>query len=318
MARRAFTLVELLVVIAIIGILVALLLPAVQSARESARRTQCTNNLKQIGLGIWNYESANRTLPPGGLSSKGGGYGFSWWVRIMPFMESGNIIDQLDQKSNIVGWVGGASHGGNALNRDVLRFKSFSYMTCPSSTLPKFVLTTTQHGEANLMSSNYAGVAGATDHRTARNKSSAGGAAGRISFGGVLLMNQFVTVGDIHDGTSHTLAVVEQSAFCRNAAGTKIDCRSDCGHGFPMGPGNDGWERAFNTTCILHRINQKSSTALGIEGNCGPNTPIHSEHSNGALAVHCDGSVRFLRDNIQIQLLYDLANRDDGHATAED
>lgn len=316
--RTAFTLVELLVVIAIIGILIALLLPAVQSARESARRTQCVNNLKQIGLGIWNYESAHRVLPPGGWATQAGGYGFSWWVRIMPFMEAGNIVDELDHKSNIIGWVGGNAWSGNVFNRDKLRRKEFSFMFCPSSPLPKWVLTSPTHGEAFTMSATYSGNSGATDHLSAKNKSTSGGAAGRISEGGALIMNKLVRVGDILDGTSHTLAVVEQSDFCRNAGGTKLDCRSDCGHGFPMGPGNDGWERAFNTTCVIHRINQKSSTALGVLGNCGPNTPMQSIHSGGALGAFCDGSVRFLRENLEIQVLYDLANRDDGRANAED
>ena len=318
MIRRAFTLVELLVVIAIIGVLVALLLPAVQSAREAARRTQCTNNLKQVGLAIWNYESAHRTLPPGGLATKQGGYGFSWWIRVMPFIEAGNIVDELDHKSNIIGWVGGAMWSGNAFNRDKLRKKDFTFMFCPSSPLPKWVLTDPAHSEANILSATYSGNSGATDHVTAKNKSSGGGAAGRVSFGGALVMDKFITVGDILDGTSHTLAVVEQSDFCRDAPGTKRDCRSDCGHGFPMGPGNDGWERAFNMTCVIHRINQRSSTALGVMGNCGPNTPIQSAHAGGAFIALCDGSVRFLRENLEIQVLYDLANRDDGRANVED
>jgi hypothetical protein len=265
-----------------------------------------------------NYESAHRALPPGGLVTKTGGYGFSWWVRIMPFIEAGNTVDQLQHDGHIVGWVGGAAWAGNAYNRDQLRRKEFPFMFCPSSVLPKFVLTSVDHGEGYIMSPTYAGVSGATDHTTARDKNASGGAAGRISFGGVLLMHQAVTFGDITDGTSHTMAVVEQSDFCRNAGGQKLDCRSDCGHGFPMGPGNDGWERAFNTTCIIHRINQKSSTALGVMGNCGPNTPMQSQHAGGAFAVLCDGSVRFLRENLDVQVLYDLANRDDGHANSED
>src|SRR6188472_4634039 len=97
--RRAFTLVELLVVIAIIGVLVALLLPAVQAARESARRMQCSNKLKQIGLALQNYESSSKSLPIGSLWARGPtinpGWGMSWWVRIMPYLELNSLGSQL-------------------------------------------------------------------------------------------------------------------------------------------------------------------------------------------------------------------------------
>ena len=112
--RAAFTLVELLVVIAIIGVLVALLLPAVQSAREAARRTQCNNNLHQIGLALHNYESSYMVFPAGGLYSRGGGYGHSWWIRILPFAEETAVYDKFDQNGNAngyTGWVGGAASG---------------------------------------------------------------------------------------------------------------------------------------------------------------------------------------------------------------
>ncbi len=91
--RRGFTLVELLVVIAIIGVLVALLLPAVQAAREAARRTQCTNHLRQIGLGIVNYESSKKVLPPGRETTHE--YGVCWSFRLLPFCEEAAIHDAL-------------------------------------------------------------------------------------------------------------------------------------------------------------------------------------------------------------------------------
>ena len=87
--RRGFTLIELLVVIAIIAVLIALLLPAVQAAREAARRIQCTNNLKQIGLAMHNYQSANNSLPPG---IKGSIWG-TWLVFILPYVEQGPLFN---------------------------------------------------------------------------------------------------------------------------------------------------------------------------------------------------------------------------------
>src|SRR5271156_6699917 len=96
--RTGFTLIELLVVIAIIGLLIALLLPAVQAAREAARRMQCVNNLKQLGLAALNYESANGVLPPGSLaapyeSQPGLAWGLSTFVRVLPFADNGAVYD---------------------------------------------------------------------------------------------------------------------------------------------------------------------------------------------------------------------------------
>ena len=92
---RGFTLVELLVVITIIGILIALLLPAVQAAREAARRAQCQNNLKQVGLALLNYEAAHGMLPAGGLRLSNT-YGWSWWIRVLPHLESDSLVAGLN------------------------------------------------------------------------------------------------------------------------------------------------------------------------------------------------------------------------------
>jgi prepilin-type N-terminal cleavage/methylation domain-containing protein len=99
-SRVGFTLVELLVVIAIIGILVALLLPAVQAAREAARRSECTNNLKQIGVALHNYHDTHKMFPPGwipqtGMPGGGSGYAWGWGTAILPFMEQASLPDQI-------------------------------------------------------------------------------------------------------------------------------------------------------------------------------------------------------------------------------
>ena len=313
--RGAFTLVELLVVIAIIGILIALLLPAVQAAREAARRAQCSNNLKQIGLAVLNYESAAGVLPPGGLPTDRLGHGFSWWVRILRYIED-QTYEELNQDGSTgrsIGWV-----GDNTFNGDILRNRYFDFMYCPSSTLKPFAPN-------NVMSPTYAGINGATDHSTARDRH--GNAAwGRISEGGLLLMYKAVAVRDVSDGMSNTMLVGEQSDWClriQNNKVVQVDCTSDCDHGFLIGPSGSGWSnswasRIFTTTCVLHKINERSyDTALGISGNCGPNRPILSPHPGGAQVLLGDGSVRFLNEEIELQTLYDLANKDDGHVLDE-
>jgi prepilin-type N-terminal cleavage/methylation domain-containing protein/prepilin-type processing-associated H-X9-DG protein len=308
---RGFTLVELLVVIAIIGILIALLLPAVQAAREAARRAQCSNNLKQVGLAILTYENAESLLPPGGLPTKSGGHGFSWWVRILRYIED-DTYKQLDLDGKYgwsIGWVGNNTH-----NYDVLLNRYFAFMYCPSSTLKPL-------GVYNAMSPTYAGINGATDHPTARDRH--GDASwGRVSEGGLLIMYKAVSIRQATDGLSNTLLVGEQSGWCTDASGNKVDCTSDCDHGFMIGPsgtalgvGTSWGSRIFNTTCVLHRINERSMSALGVDGNCGPNRPIQSVHPGGAQAVMGDGSVRFLEETLDLHVLYDLANRDDGHVS---
>jgi hypothetical protein len=307
-------LVELLVVIAIIGILIALLLPAVQGVREAARRVQCSNNVKQSALAMQNYASAYGVLPPGGLypSAPGSyGYGHSWWVELLPYLEQKNVYDRFDFASQHVGWVGFTAQPNNAA---LLQDLEIGALRCPSSSLPRMVNALS---DKRIMSATYVGVAGATNHRTARDKPPGGTgiglpAYGRISAGGVLILHRGVSVAEVRDGTSNTLAIGEQSDWCFDGMGNKMDCRSDCEHGFQMGPGNDGWERQFNLTTVLHGINEKSWSGVGIEGNCGANRPMQSAHVGGISAGFADGSVHFLSDGIEIQVLYGLSNRDDG------
>jgi len=139
--RRGFTLIELLVVIAIIGVLIALLLPAVQAAREAARRSQCTNNLKQIGLALHNYHAANDSLPPSGqgysneypqLGWAQGPQNFSMKVRLLPYMEAGNVYNTCNFAVTAIWNTGNATCvEGQWINKTTRLTKVSSY-SCPS------------------------------------------------------------------------------------------------------------------------------------------------------------------------------------------
>ena len=148
-----FTLVELLVVITIIGILIALLLPAVQAAREAARRMQCGNNLHQIGVALHNYHAGNNTFPPGYLTSttSGNWAGFGWQAAILPFMEGQNISDQI--KFNA------AQGSHDSANQTVMKYYIAAYL-CPSLPPPtRFVeVTSSIGGFEDAATGNYAGV----------------------------------------------------------------------------------------------------------------------------------------------------------------
>lgn len=303
--KNAFTLVELLVVITIVGILIALLLPAVQAAREAARRAQCSNNLKQTGLAMLNYESSYSTYPPGGMGPPGALTSF--WVRLLAYVEQNSIYDGYSYTEG--GYIGGASYTNNY---NLLRNKEFAFMRCPSSTLPRLVLASEDHDYANIASATYAGVSGGGDDDTTTTEVQALDTLGRVSSRGVLVACRAVPVAEISDGTSHTIVVGEQSDWLMSDTLRQ----ADCWHGFPMGPIDPPTStdnRQMNLTCVYHPINMKTLPAYGVGNNCGPNSPIQSAHPGGAHVLFADGSAQFLSEAIGINVLYDLANRDDGH-----
>nr|WP_271870056.1 DUF1559 domain-containing protein [Planctomicrobium sp.] len=316
--RKGFTLIELLVVIAIIAILIALLLPAVQQAREAARRSQCKNNLKQIGLALHNYHDTVGTFPLGVRRDLPSGWGMSWMVGILPYIDQAPLFNQLNPDIQHSGYVG----NGPVANR--VRLNAY---LCPSSPLDAF---THSNARGWVMRPQYVGISGATagnGFTTASasdfNVSGCCGSvtAGQIrSDGGVLLPNRGIQIKDIKDGTSNTLVVSECGEFFENAAGNAVD-QVNSNHGWMMGTDRPAQRvtnsRTFNLTTIRYTPNTLDNTLPGTGNNDGANNGIYSAHVGGVQALLADGSVRFLSENIDMLNLRRLATRRDGQVLGE-
>jgi prepilin-type N-terminal cleavage/methylation domain-containing protein/prepilin-type processing-associated H-X9-DG protein len=252
--RAAFTLVELLVVIAIIGVLVALLLPAVQAARESARRTQCQNNLRQLGLAVFTYHDAKRSLPVGCLekrtSAKPAGRQLSWSAAVLPHLEQQALWTRLDFQSAY----------DSMRNADVAITPLATFL-CPS------VQRLAAGRDGAMVQRDAAGATVATYLAAATDYGGLYG-AGQLSpsANGVLLYDRAVKLSDVTDGTSHTIAIAE-----------------DTGRGSLM----DGeWINGENIFDVSGLVNAQQHDDLW------------SDHPGGVNAVRCDGSVAYYEDAI--------------------
>ncbi|MEW4564453.1 DUF1559 domain-containing protein [Bremerella sp. JC770] len=320
-SHRGFTLVELLVVIAIIGVLIALLLPAVQQAREAARRMQCSNNMKQIGLAMHNYHDTHGSFPFGALEVSGS-FGPSWWAGLLPFVEQTAIFDRLNLSVTNAGWNG---------NSAVLNRQPAPMMVCPS--FPGEVQGG-YYGDTWDSKSTYVGISGADITSTAYTESRVGTCCsccthtgtqndGIIAAGGILIANDTKRFRDITDGTSNTLMVSEIAGpmYTANASsldtisGERVMATPAGHHGWLMGVNGAGTTptaRAFNITTIRYQPNSTNYDRPGINLNFGPNIPLISSHPGGVMGLNGDGHVSFLAETINLDVLKLLATRDDG------
>jgi prepilin-type N-terminal cleavage/methylation domain-containing protein len=217
--RRAFTLVELLVVIAIIGILVALLLPAVQAAREAARRMQCTNHLKQLALAVHNYQDAFRSFPISispwaeGAAPTPQRNGKGWIVSVLPFIEQQAVYD-IFATNGFKGDMFSGSGIANPLCKDVMQAK-LSFLNCPSDPSGKKISTVMFQWEGKPVSlTNYKGVIG--DTRMGGGSSVHQGTMpdchNTTGCNGTFYRNNYqdgISIDDFKDGTSNTLLIGE-------------------------------------------------------------------------------------------------------------
>jgi type II secretory pathway pseudopilin PulG len=304
-------LVELLVVIAIIGILVALLLPAVQAAREAARRMSCGNNLHQIGIALHNYHDTYKSFPPAAIwkHEKGtappqlGARNFTWIAMILPFIEAGSLQDSMNFNIPLLPQIG--SDGTTIVSAKI------PSLLCPSaSDFPgdkPHIGGTTPDGLAH---SNYAGAEGYDWWKRPHHEIS-----------GVFNLNTAVRISDIKDGTANTIAVMEcaTQSFQPKAG---VPGHLHVGGGIPRTGGtNNAVFRcallACNTNNDVHngwQLPNPEGTVSGFWWRGSPfamqPTYLHcfginnnwpgasSQHPGGAQAVFSDASVRFLSDTI--------------------
>jgi prepilin-type N-terminal cleavage/methylation domain-containing protein len=323
-SRRGFTLVELLVVIAIIGILIALLLPAVQAAREAARRMKCGNNLKQIGLALHNYHESYRCFPPATVTD--GVHGASTFVRILPYMEQRGTYGQLSQigfGSQTNYWLG-STNANTLLIKPILEQTQPTNYRCSSSLLDE----TRSVGGTQQQVPSYALIAGSNNHPTTDHDGQNGG---HCSAGGLFPGNKVTAFRDMRDGASNTLALGEQSSWVADDWGNYRTAFSESGPWMggknPRIPSGDGtWSssgshssspatedmRCFCFTTIRQGPNPTGTAGWQRNNRC--NTPLTSGHPGGVRGLLADGSVTFISDTIELSVLKNAADRDDGNA----
>lgn len=324
-----FTLVELMVVIAIIAVLIALLLPAVQQAREGARRMQCKNHLMQIGLALNNYMNAHGVLPPGTCNATGpivsrepvsnlpqfgaGGqaqspepvdpspqigtdYHMSWIVQILPFLEQQNVFRHIDFTESVY----------SPANMPA-RARTMSNLRCPSD--PGMALGST--GAAN---NNYSGVH--NDFETPID----------VNQNGVLFLNSSIRYDKITDGCSSTMFVAEvvsqQGTQLGWMSGTRSSLRNMVirttvpetgevvGYKTHTNPLSEAGRGRFSGSGTWEDPNAPTDGSEFVGG-------FSSMHANGFQTVFGDGSVRFIPSNIDSRILRNLAHRADGEMLGE-
>jgi prepilin-type N-terminal cleavage/methylation domain-containing protein/prepilin-type processing-associated H-X9-DG protein len=325
--NRAFTLIELLVVIAIIAVLIALLLPAVQAAREAARRSQCVNNLKQLGLAIQNYHDSTGGLPPSSTNFSGTtGNDFSMKARCLPFMEQGVAWNALNQ-----------GLGYNQIQNSTIRTMRFASFLCPSDGNTPVGQVTLNGNSLQIGYSNYPNCLGVARRVPGTVLDGIGDKMGTTADGPQL------TLANVKDGTSNTVAwsefVMGRNEGTAARDGTNMIYgligTADTAVGIPYGTAyflNQGAACTTNTTknndqkggdWLWHQVyagggythlmtpNKKSCFQDGSHTDSGIIT-ASSGHPGGVNVGFLDGSVRFIKDSVNQNTWWAISTKDGG------
>ncbi len=317
---RAFTLVELLVVITIIGILIALLLPAVQAAREAARRLQCQNHLKQIQLAMLNYEEAKGVFPPASFynkdSSRGAtGYVHGWVAFILHGFEQGALADMYYWENPGTGRLIKWNH---ELNREAIK-TPLQVLRCPST--PGNWERTEVFGGVEAALTDYA--AAQAIHYDVPNAGYIPPFPDEVSRRGVLFREETMRMADIRDGTSHTLVIIEDAGrpqhWLKDGPGPDSTSNGCANHDVANGRVNGGpWADPLNAA----PLNGFEHNGLKCPGPCPFNCTNNNEgfafHPSGMNASFADGSVQFLSDTMDIAVYAALLTREGGEVIPAD
>lgn len=288
-SNRGFTLVELLVTIVIIGILIALLLPAVQAARESARRTQCANQLRQIGLALHSYEQTQRCLPPAGRGNE------SAFLLALPFLEQTTLHEKYDFSA---GWS-----VITPANREVIKFDVSTYR-CPSMFLAR------QVPETNVACSQESGAAGSYALSTGTNNPWPLDAVYNGAFTKPPFKSNIHRISN-RDGSSHTLMVGELDFGLRNFL--FLGCLEKYGQ---LRGGTTVWGTGYPGYSWASTFGVYNSEKVVVPGTNYEWATFRSDHPGGCNFVFVDGSTRFVPTTVDAAVLDAMATREGNEALA--